>query len=139
MPEHTNNDLSANMVRRSASALAGYAATDLLDAHLAAAEAFGADPLRMWHHWLTGRVEELASSIAVARPELFVDQIQWGRAILEARGIDPTCFKAGIECLRQVLMKELPEAARGTAVGASLVQVVKDLFDLQLDVGRGDE
>jgi len=96
------------MLRNSASALAGYAAGDLLEANSDAGQAFGADPFTMWRHWLTGRVEDLAAAVSVARPDLFTAQIQWGRAVLEARGVDPVCFQAGIECLQQVLMKELP-------------------------------
>lgn len=111
MPKNTNNDVVANMLRNSASALAGYAAGDLLEAKPTAGQAFGADPFTVWRHWLTGRVEDLAAAVTVARPELFVSQIQWGRAVLEARGVDPVYFQAGIECLRQVLMKELPADA----------------------------
>ena len=107
MPENANNDLVANMLRNSASALAGYAAGDLLEANSVAGQAFGADPFKMWRHWLTGRVEDLAAAVSVARPELFTAQIQWGRAVLEARGVAPACFKTGIECLQQVLLKEL--------------------------------
>jgi methanogenic corrinoid protein MtbC1 len=99
------------MLRNSASALAGYAASDLLETNAAAGQAFGTDPFTMWRHWLTGRVEDLAAAVAVARPELFTAQIQWGRAVLEARGVAPACFRAGIECLQQVLTKELPDEA----------------------------
>jgi MerR family transcriptional regulator, light-induced transcriptional regulator len=129
--EDTNNALVANMLRNSASALAGYAAGDLLETNSAAGQAFSADPFTMWRHWLTGRVEDLAAAVTVTRPELFVAQIQWGRAVLEARGVDPNCFRAGIECLQQVLVKELPANA-GDLV-KPYVNAALDHFDGQAE------
>lgn len=131
MPENTNNDLVANILRGSASALAGYAAGDLLEANSAAGQAFGAESFTMWRHWLTGRVEDLAASVTVARPEMFVAQIQWGRAVLEARGVDPNCFRAGVDCLRKVMLKELPADAGDVA--NSYFAAALDQFDGQAE------
>ena len=131
MPEDTKSDLVATMLRNSASALAGYAAGDLLETDTAAGQAFGADPFTMWRHWLTGRVEDLAAAVAVARPDLFVGQVQWGRAVLESRGVAPACFQAGIDCLRQVLMKELPTDV--TDVVAPYLAAALSQFDGQAE------
>ena len=62
---------------------------------------------------------------------MFTAQIQWGRAVLEARGVAPACFQAGIECLRQVLMKELPANARDLA--DPYVAMALDQFDGQAE------
>ena len=131
MPENTNNDLAATILQNSASALAGYAAGDLIETNAASGQAFGVDPFRMWRHWLTGRVEDLAAAVTVARPELFVAQIRWGRAVLEARGVDPACFQAAVQCLQQVLMKELPADAE--EVAAPYLAAALDQFDGQAE------
>lgn len=127
MPENTNNDLAATILQKSASALAGYAAGDLLETNAASRQAFGVDPFTMWRHWLTGRVEDLAAAVTVARPELFVGQIQWGRAVLEARGVDRACFQAAVRCLQQVLINELPADTR--ALAAPYLAAALDRFD----------
>ncbi len=131
MPENTNNDLAATILQNSASALAGYAAGDLLETNAASGQAFGVDPFTMWRHWLTGRVEDLAAAVTVARPELFVAQIQWGRAVLETRGVDPACFRAAVRCLQQVVMKELP--ADAGEVAAPYLAAALDQFDGQAE------
>lgn len=108
MTANSNHELVAGVLRKSAGALAGYAAGDLLEVRPSAGRAFGADSFSMWRNWLTGRTEELAAAIAVGKPELFVSQIQWGRTVLEARGVEADHFRAGVECLGQVLTNELP-------------------------------
>lgn len=113
MAGNSNHELVANLLQTSAGALAGYAAGDLLELRPAAGRAFRTDPFSTWRSWLKGRIEELAAAIGVGRPELFAAQIQWGRIVLEARGIEAEHFRAGIECLREVLAKELPAEARG--------------------------
>ena len=124
-----NNELVAEMLRNAASVLAGYAAGDLLESAPTSRQSFSADPLTMWRHWMTGRVEDLAAAVGVNEPSLFVAQIQWGKAVLQARGIDPACFRSGIECLQHVLARELPPQAGELAnvhVSAALGQ-----FDAQ--------
>lgn len=111
----SNHELVANILRNSVGALAGYAAGDLLELRPAAGRAFRAEPFSTWRSWLKGRIEELAAAIEVGRPEIFTAQIQWGRIVLQARGIEPEHFRAGIECLREVFAKELPAEARPLA------------------------
>lgn len=115
MTDHSNLAFVFSVLHNSAGALAGYASGDLLATVPSSAQAFSGDPFSMWRSWLRGRIEELAAAIAVGKPELFVSQIQWGRAVLTARGIDAGHFLAGMECVRQVLAKELPADARDIA------------------------
>lgn len=117
MTTNSNNEYAARVLQTSARALAGYAAGELLQSVPTSGEAFGTDPFSLWQNWLTARTEELAAAIAIGRPELFVSQVQWGRTVLESRGVAPPHFRAGIECLQQVLAKELPETVRELANG----------------------
>jgi len=103
------------VLQRTSRALAGYAASSLLEKHPEARASFGPDPLVGWQTWLTLRVEELASAVAVSRPRLFVSQIQWCKRALKARGISTESFHQGLKCLREVLRSELPEQVQPLA------------------------
>lgn len=115
MTATAKNEFLAGLLRSSARALAGYAASELVQSVPASKDDFEVDPFTMWQNWLAGRTEELAAAIAVGKPELFADEIQWGTSVLESRGIPPEHFKASIECLRRVLLEELPEDGRQLA------------------------
>ena len=115
MTTDSSNKFLASVLQNSAGAMAGYAASELLEVVPAAGEAFRASPFSMWQNWLKGRIEELAAAIAVGEPKLFVSNIQWGKGVLEARGVSPAHFRSGLECLRHVLATELPEEGRELA------------------------
>lgn len=111
----SSNEFLASVLQNSAGAMAGYTASELLEVVPSAAEAFQANPFSMWQNWLKRQVEELAAAIAVGEPKLFVSHTQWGKAVLEARGVSPAHFRSGLECLRNVLATELPEEGRKLA------------------------
>ncbi len=115
MTTDSSNKFLAGVLQNSAGAMAGYAASELLENSPSAGEAFTASPFSMWQNWLKGRIEELAAAIAVGDPKSFVSHIQWGRGVLEARGVSPAHFRSGLESLRHVLAIELPEASRELA------------------------
>ena len=111
-----NNEFLAGVLRQGTRALAGYASRGLLEKHPEAEKGFAPDPFAGWQDWLAVRLEELAAAIAANRPRLFVSQVEWGKAVLEARGISPDSFRDGLVCLREVVNSELPEHLRPLAV-----------------------
>jgi len=110
-----NSDFLAGVLRPAARALAGYAARDLLQKHPEAERGFEPDPFAGWQNWLAPRLEELAAAIAANRPRLFISQVHWATAVLEARRISPESLRKGLECLRDVLATELPDQVRSLA------------------------
>ena len=110
-----NNEFLADVLRRAARALAGYAARGLLDAYPQAGRSFQPDPFAGWQNWLAGRIEDLAAAVAVDRPSLFISQMHWGKTVLQSRGVAPETFRRGIVCLRDVLAGELPEQVQSLA------------------------
>ena len=122
-----NNEFVANVLRRSSRAFAGYAASELLETYPEAEKGFQPDPLAGWQNWLAGRVQELVASIAVGRPRLFIDQVQWGKTVLQTRGISPEHFGRGLEALRKVLASELP--AQAGPMAAEYVDQALERFD----------
>jgi len=110
-----NYEFLAGVLRQGNRALAGYASRELLQKRPEAAKGFEPDPFAGWQNWLAVRVEELAAAIAGNRPRLFISQVQWGKAVLQARGISSESFRDGLVCLRDVLACELPEQFRPLA------------------------
>ena len=110
-----NHEFLAGVLRRTSRALAGYAARGLLEKHPEAEKDFEPDPFASWQNWLAVRLEELAAAIAADRPRLFISQVHWGKAVLQARGIPSESFRHGLECLREVLASELPEQVHPVA------------------------
>ena len=111
-----NNEFLAGVLRQGARALAGYASRELLEKHPEAEKGFEPDPFAGWQNWLAVRVEELAAAIAANRPRLFISQVQWGKAVLQSRGISSESFRNGLVCLQDVLTGELPEQFRPLAI-----------------------
>jgi len=110
-----NHEFLAGVLRQGNRALAGYASRDLLQKHPDAATGFAPDPFAGWQNWLAIRLEELAAAIRANRPRLFISQVQWGKAVLQSRGISSESFRNGLVCLREVLASELPEQFRPLA------------------------
>jgi len=98
----------AKILKTGARALAGYAAGEMPPRDPGAAEATAPLPFDGWHNVLTARIEELAVAISKGRPELFVEQVRWTRAALQARGISPGLLQARLEVLRRILVEQIP-------------------------------
>lgn len=99
----------ASMIRGTGRALAGYAASQLLDACPPAATAPAPDPHAYWQQVLATQLVELAAALDADRPRLFANQVRWARMNLESRGVDGSQLRAGLEALREVLRAQLPE------------------------------
>ncbi len=109
-------DLTAAMLNRCHRALAAYAASDLLDARPQAAEAFPDDPHAGWTAVFDAQLCDLAAAVSAHRPRLLVEPMQIERERLAARGVDADHLRRGVEGLRAVLVRELPEEASAPAV-----------------------
>jgi methanogenic corrinoid protein MtbC1 len=112
---HTN-PLSAGVLTRGSRALAAYTAAELLKTHPDARAGLGADPLSVWQDWLAERLHELAAAVAAEESAIFTRQVQWATALLAARGFATEHVRAGLESLRQVVGRELPETVGPLAV-----------------------
>lgn len=99
----------ASMIRATGRALAGYAASQLLDSRPAAATVPAADPHAYWQQVLATQLVELAAALDADRPTLFANQVRWARAHLASRGVDVGQLRGGMESLRDVLHSQLPE------------------------------
>lgn len=111
------NQTSAVMVLHSAKALAGYAASQLLESRPELRE--GPEPLafRTWQDLFIQCLEELAAAIATNRPQLFVQHVQWLQRLLAARKVDEDALKLGLGSLANVLGAELPEEVASVPAG----------------------
>ncbi|MCB9915069.1 MAG: cobalamin B12-binding domain-containing protein [Planctomycetes bacterium] len=57
------------------------------------------------------RLLQLAEALAVGRPRLFVDHLEWSRSALAARGLGEERLALNLACLRAELERELPPDA----------------------------
>ncbi len=103
-----SEDALAKILKNSARAFAGYAASDASINNDESPIASSAAQFGGWQNVLSARIEDLAVALAAGRPEFFVEQVQWTRAALEARGIPPDLLRAKIEALGNVFANQLP-------------------------------
>ena len=106
----------AKILKSGARALAGYAAGEM-PGDAEAAQAAVAAQFDGWQNVLAARLEELAVAISTRRPEIFVEQVHWNRAALEARGIPADMLRARLEALRHVLVEQIPAELTPMATG----------------------
>jgi methanogenic corrinoid protein MtbC1 len=103
------------MLNHGAHAFAAYATNELFQIQPQASEDFGPSSFSTWQSWLGGRVEELAATVLTRQPQRFAEHVHWAKAVLAARGVSTDHFRQGLECLRNVLTKELPTAIQAPA------------------------
>ena len=68
-----------------------------------------------WVGHVTSQMRFLAQAIAVRRPKLFTDSVQWTRAAFQARGVHDSDLVSSLRCMREVIEAELPEEVAGIA------------------------
>jgi MerR family transcriptional regulator, light-induced transcriptional regulator len=109
-------DLAGVIVKSAARALAGLATERLLQAVPGAQDAFP-NAFHGWQELLASQLEDLAGTLAVDRPQLFLMQTRNQLQVSAARGLPPDQFRAALQALREVLANELspPLAAAATA------------------------
>lgn len=106
---------AAAILESSSKALAGYAASDLMEQHPAAAERFGPHAHRAWQDFFQSRFDELAASLLVRDATLFVSDIAWTKALFHIRHVPLDDLRAALAVMRTIIERELPERVR-TAV-----------------------
>lgn len=102
---------AARLITVSAAGYAAAAATRLLEAHPDTTGRFGAGAFTDWQAHLTQRLNELAAALLADEAQLFVSEVSWSAAAFRARQVPISDLKASLECLREILDEELPEAA----------------------------
>ena len=107
------NPFVAELLERSASGFAGYAAGLLLERNAGIAQRYPPDAFAAWKAHLTQRVIELAAAIAAGEPKLFVARLAWSRKAFLARDREIDDLRRSLEALRDVLSEHLPEDASG--------------------------
>ncbi len=108
----------AKMLVVSAAAYAGAAATRLLEEHPSVAEHFAPGGWSAWKAHYLQRVYELAASVSCGVPEVFAGRISWTRQAFLSRSVPEDDLKYSLDCLREVLDRELPDPARAAVASA---------------------
>ena len=109
---------TVSLLRSAPSALAEYTLVRHRELDPGLLARYGPNARASWRRELESRLANLASALEVGRPELFADFVLWQREGFAARGVDPADLRRSLECLREVLLAELPSAA---AEGAARV------------------
>lgn len=102
---------AARLIEAGAAGYAAAAAERILEHHPETAGRFGAGAFRAWQEHLAQRLRELAAALVAGGPDLFIAEISWTRVAFEGRDVPLEDLRISLECLRQVLAEELPEAA----------------------------
>jgi len=108
----------ANMLLASAAAYASAAATRLLEEYPSVAEHFGPGGWSSWKAHYLQRMHELAASVACGVPEVFAGRITWTRQAFRSRSVPEEDLKHSLDCLREVLDRDLPDPARAAVTPA---------------------
>lgn len=114
----TPDKFVANMLVASAAAYASAATTCLLEEHPAVAEHFGPAGWSSWKAHYLQRIHELAAAVDCGVPEVFANRIAWTRRTFISRSVPEDDLKHSLDCLREVLDRELPDPARSAVLPA---------------------
>ena len=76
------------------------------------ADRFAPHPRLAWKDNLTGRLRDLSDAIEQGRPNLFIDQVVWGKIAFAARGVPLDDLRESLLALKEVLTEELPADER---------------------------
>ena len=109
--------ITAAMLRNGALGLAGYAASDLLEANPHLKQALATQAYANWQGVLRSCVEELAAALAAGRPQFFAGHVGWLQSLLTARGLPSSAVPSAVGCLAKVLAAELPAESGARAAG----------------------
>ena len=107
------DSITAAMLRKGASGLAGYAASELLESYPDLKHSLANHAFADWHGVLRRCVEELAAALSAGRPQFLAKHVSWLQSLLTARGMPPNAIRCAVGCLAKVLSTELP-AESGT-------------------------
>jgi len=102
---------SADLLERSASGYAGFAAALMFERDPAMQEREGSSAPGAWRSHLTQRVLDLAAALSAGEPQLFTGRVLWSRKAFRAQARDEADIGRSIQALRDVLAERLPKPA----------------------------
>ncbi len=102
---------AAQLLRSGSAAHAARAVEELLERHPEIGDLFGDHAFRRWQDNTAQRLQELAASVEMGEPEMFVTEIGWSRDAFEARGVPVDALRRSLEILALTLEESLPESA----------------------------
>lgn len=109
------NEFVANLLTRSGSALAGFAAADMSELRAdATSDSWSVAPVA-WKTWFEHRVQELAAAVSAGKPQLFEQQVRRAASHFKSRNRSVQVIERAFQSLRSVLETELPPNARPVA------------------------
>jgi methanogenic corrinoid protein MtbC1 len=109
-------DFAAELIDRSASALADQAAILFLDRRPAARDQFGSGVRETLAADTRTRLCFLADAIALEEPAVFIAQVAWARAAYTGRSVPVDHLRDHLVCVRELIVDRLPaEAAHRAA------------------------
>ncbi|MGP1309006.1 MAG: cobalamin B12-binding domain-containing protein [Phycisphaerales bacterium] len=98
----------AQILDASAAGYAVLATERLLARRPDIADRFMPHPRLAWKENLTGRIRDLSDAVEQGRPQLFIDQVLWGKIAFASRGVPLDDLRESLSALREVLAEELP-------------------------------
>lgn len=102
----------AQILDASASGYAVLATERLLARRPEVADRFAPHPRLAWKENLTGRLRDLSDAVQEGKPNLFIDQVRWGKIAFASRGVPLDDLRESLVALREVLIEELPDGER---------------------------
>jgi len=109
------NAIASEILQVSAAGFAGYAASELLQAHPELTETMPSESFTSWKAHLTQRIMELAAALKAGEPDMFSARVRWTKRTFDARGISDQGLRASLEALQNVLRERLPGDASSDA------------------------
>ena len=108
---NTESRQAAETIDGVSRAIAGWAATRLLERAPGIQVRYGASAERLWKAEMLQRLGHLAVAVAFDRVELLVEQVQWSRVAFSSRQIQDIDVVESMHALRDVLAEQLPKQA----------------------------
>ncbi len=145
MSEQESHSFAAELLERSASGFAGYAASVMLDRAPQIKVRYQPDPFANWKSHLTQRILELAAALNTGEPLVFSSRILWTRKAFIARQQEESDIAISLAALREVLAENLPAAAATEPLAYveqaldTLSEAVPDLEESELDPSRPND
>ncbi len=102
---------AALLIQRGAGAFAGIATMLFFERLPRAAERFAPNPFQAWREQHVRCLEELSAAVADGLPQRFAQHVAWTSEGFTLRAGTDEELCASLECLRDVLVEELPHAA----------------------------
>ncbi len=143
--EQSGNPFAAELLERSASGFAGYAANAMLDRCPDLRERYQPDPFANWKGHITQRILELAAAVNTGEPLVFSSRVMWSRKAFLARGQDESDLHTSLVALREVLSDNLPPPAADDVLSYldQAIQVLStanaELEESELDPSRSND